>query len=124
MEAKWGLIPDMGISQSLPRLMRADQAKELIMTGRIVDAHEALALGLVTRVVAAPLTAAREMARALAQRSPDAVRASKRLVDDCWTLPPGPGLNREAQLQAPILGAANQLEAVRANLEKREPRFE
>ena len=50
MEAKWGIIPDMGITQSLPQLMRADQAKELIMTGRILDAQEALALGLTTYV--------------------------------------------------------------------------
>ncbi|KDB05714.1 hypothetical protein U879_00245, partial [Defluviimonas sp. 20V17] len=50
MEAKWGIIPDMGISQSLPKLIRADLAKELIMTGRVLEAEEALSLGLITRI--------------------------------------------------------------------------
>ena len=79
-EAKWGLIPDMGISQSLPRLMRADHAKELIMTGRVVTAEEAAALGLVTRVVAEPVAAARAMAAALVARSPDALAAASHIA--------------------------------------------
>ena len=48
MEAKWGMIPDMGISQSLPKLMRADLAKKLMMTARVFSGEEALGLGLVT----------------------------------------------------------------------------
>lgn len=123
MEAKWGLIPDMGISQSLPRLMPADRAKELIMTARAVAAEEALALGLVTRIAADPVGAARVMAADLAQRSPDALRAAKRLVDESWTLPPGDGLAVEARLQAGIIGGANQIEAVMAALAGRPPRF-
>lgn len=123
MEAKWGLIPDMGISQSLPRLLPADRAKELIMTARVVGAEEALALGLLTRVVADPVGAARGMAADLAQRSPDALRAAKRLVEESWTLPPGGGLAVEARLQAGIIGGANQIEAVMAALAGRPPRF-
>ena len=123
MEGKWGLIPDMGISQSLPRLIAADRAKELIMTARVVAAEEALALGLLTRVVADPVAAARAMAADLAQRSPDALRAAKRLVEESWTLPPGGGLAVEARLQAGIIGGANQIEAVMAALAGRPPRF-
>ena len=123
MEARWGLIPDMGITQSLPRLMRADLAKDLILTARVLEAPEALALGLVTRVEADPLAAARAMAARLAQVSPDVLRAGKRLVEETWTLPPGPGLRREAELQADLIGGANQIEAVMAGMAGRAPRF-
>ncbi|MCU9847487.1 crotonase/enoyl-CoA hydratase family protein [Defluviimonas sp. WL0024] len=123
MEAKWGLIPDMGISQFLPRLMRADQAKDLIMSARVVGAEEALALGLVTRLAADPVAAAREMAAELALRSPDALTAAKRLVEAGWVLPLGEGLALEARLQADILGGANQIEAVMAAMAGRAPRY-
>lgn len=123
MEAKWGLIPDMGISQSLPRLVRADLAKDLIMTARVLGAEEALALGLVTRIDADPVAAARGLAAELARRSPDALAAAKRLVEEGWTLPPGEGLALEARLQAGIIGGANQVEAVMAAMGGRAPRF-
>lgn len=123
MEAKWGIIPDMGISQSLPKLIRADLAKELIMTGRVLEAEEALRLGLVTRLAADPLAAARAMAAELAGRSPDALAASKALVEQAWGMAPGEGLRLEARLQADIIGAPNQIEMVMANMQKRSPRF-
>src|SRR3712207_521149 len=74
MEVKWGLVPDMGITNTLPRLARIDVAKELTYTGRIVSGEEATALGLVTRTADDPLAAARELAAEIAGRSPDAVR--------------------------------------------------
>ena len=122
MEAKWGLIPDMGITQSLPRLMRADQAKDLVMTGRVLDAPEAASLGLVTRVSDNPLQAALALAGDLAAKSPDAIRAGKRLVDAAWATDPAT-LALEAELQAQIMGEANQMEAVMAQMQKRAPRF-
>lgn len=123
MEARWGLIPDMGISQSLPRLMRADLAKELLMTGRVLQAPEALALGLLTRIESDPLAAARRLAADLAQNSPDAIRAAKALVEQVWTVPPGKGLAIEARLQADIIGGANQVECVTARMAGRAPAF-
>lgn len=123
MEAKWGIIPDMGISQSLPKLIRADLAKDLIMTGRVLEAEEALSLGLVTRIAEDPLAAARAMAAGLATRSPDALAATKALVEQAWSLPPGPGLGLEARLQAGIIGGPNQLEMVMSNLQNRPPKF-
>ncbi|MFC2970424.1 crotonase/enoyl-CoA hydratase family protein [Acidimangrovimonas pyrenivorans] len=123
MEARWGLIPDMGISQSLPRLIRADLAKDLMMTGRILEAPEALELGLVTRLADDPLAAARQLAADLTQRSPDALAGAKALVEQGWTLPPGAGLALEARLQADIIGGANQIEMVMANIQKRAPKF-
>ncbi|MFN3647380.1 MAG: crotonase/enoyl-CoA hydratase family protein [Gemmobacter sp.] len=124
MEARWGLIPDMGITQSLPRLMRADLAKELILTARVVEAPEAAALGLVTRLEPDPLTAARALAARFAQVSPDVLRAGKRLVEATWTLPPGAGLRHEAQLQADLIGSRNQIEAVMAGMAGRAPAFD
>lgn len=123
MEAKWGLIPDMGISQSLPKLMAADRAKMLMMTAEMISGERALAEGLVTEVAEDPLARAREIAAAIVGRSPDAVSGIKRLVEEVWTMAPGEGLSREAEIQAPIIGAPNQMEAVMANMQKRAPKF-
>lgn len=123
MESRWGLIPDMGITQSLPRLMRADHAKRLMMTAEMVTGERAAALGLVTELAEDPMADARALAAGIAARSPDAVAGIKRLVDSTWTLPEGEGLAVEAALQAPIIGAPNQVEAVAANMQKRPPRF-
>jgi enoyl-CoA hydratase/carnithine racemase len=123
MEAKWGLIPDMGITQVLPQLMRGDQAKELMMTARMLDAETAQAVGLITRIVDSPLEAARALADELIARSPEAVNGSKALIDQTWNLPPGEGLAIEAEMQANIMGSPNQIEAVMAGLAKRAPKF-
>ncbi|SMX33077.1 crotonase/enoyl-CoA hydratase family protein [Actibacterium lipolyticum] len=123
MEAKWGLIPDMGISQSLPRLVRPDVAKELVMTGRIFDGAEALSMGLVTRLADDPLAEARALAETLAERAPDAVQRAKVLVDTAWGATAAEGLALEAELQAQIIGGPNQMEAVMASLQKRKPAF-
>lgn len=122
MEAKWGLIPDMGISQSLPKLMRADAAMELIMTGRVLEANEALNLGLITRIADDPLNAALEFARKIAGKSPDAIKASKQLVNGTWGCGED-GLKLEAKLQAAIIGQPNQMEMVMATMGKRAPKF-
>ena len=123
MEARWGLIPDMGITRSLPRLMRADLAKDLILTARVVTAPEALALGLATRIAADPLAAARDMAAGFAQMSPQVLSHGKRLVDTVWGAGQQDGLRLEAELQADLMGSPNQIEAVMAGLQKRAPRF-
>ena len=87
MEVKWGLVPDMSITRTLPRLVAIDVAKELTFTGRVFDGLEAHRLGVVTRVAPDPLAAARELAAEIAARSPDAVRAAKRLYEEAWTGP-------------------------------------
>ncbi len=122
MEARWGLIPDMGLTKLLPGLMRADQALELILTARVLDAPEGLALGLVTRLASEPLEDARKTARAIAARSPEAARGAKALVRAAW--PGGDDhLALEARLQAALIGSPNQIEAVMAGMQKRPPRF-
>ncbi|MEM1373133.1 MAG: crotonase/enoyl-CoA hydratase family protein [Pseudomonadota bacterium] len=122
MEAKWGLIPDMGITQSLPKLMRADQAKMLMMTGTEVTGAEAVGMGLATEISDTPLNRARDLAAAFSTKSPEALAGSKRLVEEAW----GGGeeaLRLEAILQAALMGSSNQMEAVMANMQKRPPKF-
>lgn len=123
MEIKWGLIPDMSGSQTLRDLVRLDVAKELTFTGREVGGEEAVRLGLATRIVESPREAALEMARAIAGRSPDAIRASKRLLEATRQGSVEDGLALEAELQRTVLGAPNQIEAVMAAMQKREPSF-
>jgi enoyl-CoA hydratase/carnithine racemase len=124
MEIKWGLIPDMSGSQTLRRLVRLDVAKELTFTGRIVSGSEAAALGLATHVSDSPHEAALELAREIASKSPSAIRAGKRLLEASGVVDVETGLRLEEQLQSELLGKPDQIEAVRANAEKREPRFE
>ncbi|MEO0342136.1 MAG: crotonase/enoyl-CoA hydratase family protein [Pseudomonadota bacterium] len=122
LEAKWGLIPDMGISQSLPKLMRADVAKELIMTGRMLEAAEAQRIGLITRIADDPIAAAVEMAEGFKSFSPDAVAQSKRLVDQIWGADEA-AMKTEADLQLEIIGGANQMNKAMASFSKSNPSF-
>mgnify|MGYP001813592666 CR=1 FL=1 len=123
MESKWGIVPDMAITTTLRHVVAPDRAKELAFTAGVFDAQEALRLGVVTRIEDDPLAAARLMAETVADRSPDAIRGIKRLMNEGWTLPEHEALALEAAIQVPLLGAANQVEAVRANLEKRRAKY-
>lgn len=123
MEIKWGLVPDMTGTQTLRRLVRLDVAKELTFTGRIVTGAEAVTLGLATRVVDDPRRAALETAGEIASKSPDAVRAAKRLLNEAGRVSVEEGLRLEEQLQLSLIGSPNQVEAVQANLQKRSPDF-
>jgi enoyl-CoA hydratase/carnithine racemase len=122
MEIKWGLIPDMAGTPILAGLVRDDILRELTYTGRIFSAEEALSYGLATRICDDPRAAAFEVAREIAGKSPDAVRAAKRLLNNLGA-DPGPALLAESVEQMKLMGGANQLEAVRANIDKRVPRF-
>jgi enoyl-CoA hydratase/carnithine racemase len=123
MEMKWGLIPDMSITRTLPRLVRIDVAKELTYTGRILSAAEAMQLGLLTWVTGEPLAAARALAAEIATRSPDAIRAAKRLYDEGWTGRAEETLALEAELQRGLIGSRNQLAAVGASFTKEPAEF-
>lgn len=124
MEIRWGIIPDMSLSVTLPQLVRGDVARELVYTGRIVEADEAVAMGLVTRVVDDPFAEARSAAGLIAAANPHAVRSAKRLLNGMLDGDAARLLSLEADLQGPLLGSDNQKEAVRANLAKRIPRFQ
>src|SRR3954447_3361349 len=120
MEGRWGLVPDMGITQTLTRLVAIDVAKELTFTARRISGEEARELGLVTRLADAPLAAARELAAEIAGRSPHAVRAAKRLYEEAWPAPAEHALELETELQTGLAGSPNQLEAVMSGM-KGEP---
>lgn len=124
MEIKWGLIPDMSITQTLRDIVPLDVAKELTFTGRVLSGEEALELGLVTRVAEDPLAAAMALAEEIAAKSPDAVRAAKRLFEESWHADARTGLELEAGMQSKLIGSHNQIEAVKANFAKRAPVFE
>ena len=123
LEIKWGLIPDMTGTWMLPRLVGLDVAKELTFTGRMVEGPEAVAIGLATRLADDPLAAALELARELAGKSPDALRAAKRLLNASGTVPIAEQFAAERAEIGALIGSPNQVEAVMAGFEKRDPRF-
>eukprot|EP00538_Stauroneis_constricta_P001134 CAMPEP_0119545958 /NCGR_PEP_ID=MMETSP1352-20130426/559_1 /TAXON_ID=265584 /ORGANISM="Stauroneis constricta, Strain CCMP1120" /LENGTH=299 /DNA_ID=CAMNT_0007590589 /DNA_START=196 /DNA_END=1095 /DNA_ORIENTATION=- len=112
MEGKWGLIPDMAITVALREIMSIDHAKELTYTGRIVSGDEALRLGLITRVCEDPVEEAMNVAKAIAQKSPDAVASSKRMYQATWRNQTDKEcLELESKLQKKLLVSWNQMAA-------------
>lgn len=122
MEIKWGLVPDMAGTPILASLVRDDILRDLTYTGRIFSAQEAMTYGLATRICDDPRAAALEVAREIAGKSPDAIRAAKRLLNNL-SIDPGAALLAESVEQQKLIGSANQTEAVRSNLEKRAARY-
>ena len=123
--ANFGLIAGGGGSQRLPRLVGARRAKELMLLGGWLDAEQALAWGLVNKVVPAGQVAAavEELARALAQKSGAASRTVKRLVDQGLDLSLADGLELELRLAGEHMRSADAAEGLRAFAEKRTPVF-
>ncbi|ROU02154.1 crotonase/enoyl-CoA hydratase family protein [Marinobacter sp. R17] len=115
MEAKWGLIPDMSLTVTLPELIPIDLAKELTMTARRFNGEEAKAMGLVTRVCDDPVAEAYAFADTLAQQSPDAVAAAKLLFNRAWQADDKTSLDWETRLQKKIIARANQRTAIARN---------
>jgi enoyl-CoA hydratase/carnithine racemase len=121
MEGKWGLIPDMGGTLALRELTRRDQALWLAMSAEVMGAERAGELGLATAVAEDPLDAAADMADQLAQRSPDALAAVKRLYRKSWWSGPGAALARESIYQVRVIAGPNQRIAVKRQMgEERE----
>lgn len=122
-EMHWGLIPDVAVTQTLRHVVRHDIAKELTFTARVISGEEAKDLGLATHVSEDPHAAAMVLAREIANRSPKAVRAAKQLWNQALEGSIEEGLRLEARLQATLIGKPEQLEVVKANMEKRAPHF-
>lgn len=123
LEIKWGLVPDLGGLFLMRSLARADVIRELTYTGRIFNGAEAVALGFATRVCADPYAEAMAMARDIAQKNPEAIRADKRLLALAEHGSAAEILQAESDEQSLVMGRPNQVEAVKAALEKRAPRF-
>jgi enoyl-CoA hydratase/carnithine racemase len=123
MEIKWGLVPDMAGMVLMRELARDDVVRELTYTGRIFSGEEALRIGFATRLSADPLAEALQMAHDIAQKSPDAIRAGKRLLNGSASMSAAELLLAESVEQKALIGSANQAEAVMANMERRAARF-
>ena len=123
LEIRWGLSPDMSGTVSLSRLVRPDVAKELAMTGRMIDGHEAERLGLATHVSDTPYDDAMALAREIAGRSPQAVRGIKHLIDNAESATLAEQFAEERRVIGSLIGRPNQVEAVTAYFEKRDPVF-
>jgi enoyl-CoA hydratase/carnithine racemase len=123
MEINWGLVPDMSGTQTLRHLVRFDVVKELTFTGRVISGPEAVELGLATHVSEKPFDAAMALAQEIASNSPDAVRAGKKLLNASRLVSLEEGLRMEEEMQRTLIGRTNQVEAVQANIQKRDPNF-
>ena len=117
-EIDLGIVPGWGGTQRLARVCGLGAAKDLILTGRTVDAEEALRIGLVDAIADPVLERALETARALAAKSPVALRVAKRLLN----LSPG-ALEREAEEFGELFASEDAKEGLAAFAEKRAPRF-
>ena len=123
LEIRWGLVPDMTGTQLLPRLVGIDVAKELTFTGRMVSGEEAVRIGLATRLADDPRAAALALAGEIAAKSPQAVRAAKSLLELAGRVSLEEGFAAEERAIKGLIGSPDQVEAVTAYFEKRDPVF-
>ncbi|MFZ4720877.1 MAG: crotonase/enoyl-CoA hydratase family protein [Ilumatobacteraceae bacterium] len=122
-EVFWGLVPDMTGTLFLSQLVGADVAKELVFTARIFDGREAKELGLATKLSDTPYDDAMAMAREIAGRSPDAVRAAKQLMNGLFNEGAAEQFAAERAGIGSLIGRHNQKESVVSWFEKRPPNF-
>jgi enoyl-CoA hydratase len=118
-----GIIPGWGGTQRLARVCGLGVAKELIFTGRLVDADEALRIGLLNGVHDPVLDKARETAALLASKSPIALRAMKELANRALGGDHGANLAAEGETFAELFASEDASEGLTAFVEKREPVF-
>jgi enoyl-CoA hydratase/carnithine racemase len=122
-EVFWGLVPDMTGTLFLSQLVGADVAKELVFTARIFDGREAKELGLATKLSDTPYDDAMAIAREIAGRSPDAVRAAKQLMNGLYNQGAAEQFAAERAGIGSLIGRHNQKESVMSWFEKRPPAF-
>lgn len=122
-EVHWGLIPDMTGTLMLSRLVRDDVAKDLVFSARVILGTEAHQIGVVTRLSDKPLETAMQIAREIADRSPDAVRGAKALINRLSNAGAAEHFAEERRIIYSLIGKPNQVEAVMSNFEKRPAKF-
>ena len=126
-EVNYGLMPAYGGTQRLPRLVGVAKAKELIYTGAMISAAEALKIGLVNKTVPAgqELRASRDLAHTIAQRAPKAVQAAKKAILDGLEAPLARGIEIESKLfETEVLTSQDLGEGILAFVERRAPKFQ
>jgi enoyl-CoA hydratase/carnithine racemase len=124
-EVRLGIMPGAGGTQRLARLLGVARAKELVLTGRRIDAARALAIGLVSRVVPPGelARAGQELADELAACAPLSIAMAKRAIDEGVNLPIADALALERRCYDVTLMSEDRNEGLRAFAEKRPPRF-
>jgi enoyl-CoA hydratase/carnithine racemase len=124
MEAKWGLIPDMGGMVLMPPLMRSDVIRLMTYTAEPVAAEKGVDWGFVTEIAEDPHARALEIVTIIAQKSPSGTRLAKALIETAETAgSEAEVLMAESVEQAKLLGGAHQIEIVTANMAGRKPNF-
>ena len=124
-EIRLGVIPGAGGTQRLPRAVGKAKAMDLVLTGRMMDAHEAERAGLVSRVVPAEklLEEALAAADSIAQFSLPAVMMAKEAINRAYEMPLAEGMLFERRLFHSLFGTEDQKEGMSAFIEKRPPSF-
>lgn len=124
-EVNLGIIPGAGATQRLPRLIGLGRAMEMVLTGEMVDAEKALAIGLVNRVVPAEelMAEAKKLALVITGKPPLAIQYAKEAVNRAAEVGIYEGLAHESYLHALACASEDKNEGVAAFLEKRTPQF-
>jgi enoyl-CoA hydratase len=122
-EVNLGIIPGWGGTQRIARLCGLGVAKELIFTGRVIDAEEALRIGLVNAVRDPVLDKAREVGTMIASKSPVALRLMKELANRALGGDHSQNLAAEGDTFGELFSSEDVKEGLSAFVEKREPRF-
>ncbi|MHB8511198.1 MAG: enoyl-CoA hydratase/isomerase family protein [Actinomycetota bacterium] len=125
MEVRWGIIPDLGGTERLPRLVGLGRAKDMLLTGRVVGAEEALGWGLTNSVCDSQTLhkEAIELATRLAYGPPLALAAAKDLANGALDRTVSEGLRREIDAQRSLVATEDFKEAIQAGISKRKPEF-
>ena len=125
LETRIGLIPDVGGSSRLPAIVGLGNAKELIMTGKLIDGREAHRIGFANRIAPAEeLDAATDqLVNELLACAPRAVALAKQVIDAAAKPGLAESLEREVDAQEQLAGSADFAEGTRAFLDKRQPEF-
>jgi enoyl-CoA hydratase/carnithine racemase len=116
LEAKWGLIPDMGGTLGMRECMGIDHAKRIAITAEELTPEEALSIGLISKISDSPKEEAQQLAIQLMARSPDVNRRVKRMYQQVWGTNERQILAKETINQIKIFMGKNQKIAVKRSL--------
>jgi enoyl-CoA hydratase/carnithine racemase len=125
LETRFGILPDMGATVRLPRIVGEARARELTLLGEVIDAPEALRIGLANRMVddSDVESAAAALAERLAEQPPLAIRGARRAIDAAWYLDPASSFRVAVEEQIRCLSSSDFKEGLQAMTERREPQW-